>query len=252
MENKIMKTKIEELANLAKLAKKSLIQGKNGINIFLEYLNYETRWLKNLTSYQSIIFNKFLNNDELTPPLLIDDIASIDNRNIIIERISRKISDLIADSPTENMSIEGILLDCLKNNYKQLSSINTKLRYIFNSLCNDQTFLNEQRFIYMEYINKHPNIKNSPEDIAYCYALTKLIIDRLVSYKDDELNNSIISRIINNYLILLRSIFLLVNNYDILITFEEYYNQVITEPKIKNLIKNAFIENYYDTKKLKL
>lgn len=253
MESKIMTAKIKELADLAKHAKKAFTQSKNDISALIEYLSYENRWLSSLTPNQSIIFNKVLNNDELSCQLLIDDIASLNNRNIIIKRISRKLADLITNSPTENISIGGILLDCLKYNYKQLSSINEKLRYTFNSLCNDKEFLDEQRFIYTECISKIPDIKNNrPEDITYYYDLAKLIIDRLATYNDNELSDISINRIINSYLVLLRSVFIIVDNYDILITFEEYYNQVIKEEKIKNLIKNAFIANYYDAKRLKL
>lgn len=253
MEKSLIKSKIDELIDLAKLGQKALEKSKNDLSFLIEYFNFENKWLEGIDANCAIFINKYLNNDELNCLLLINDIATLNNRSIISERIKRKIADIIANCPSNVLGFEDILLDCIKDKYKKLSIINEKLRYVFGLLCEDKDFLYEQRFIYMECINKSPNIKDlSFEEIEYCYILAKLIIDRLKAYNDSDLNNIETFRIINNYLILLRSIFIIVNNYDILIAFEEYYNKVLTNLKIKELVKNAFISNYEDEKRLGL
>lgn len=73
------------------------------------------------------------------------------------------------------------------------------------------------------------------------------IIDILLSYKDEDFMSDKTYVIATTLSILLRSIFVIIDDYKALVPYEEYYNEKEKrDTKAKNFIRNAFIMHYED------
>lgn len=242
---------------------------------FDKYLRYEEAMIKDLTidqirSYIELIKLKLSIQDSKS---LIDDLTYIYTSDLVLERLLNLLNSVLhikLRSYSKNDISESLFSD-LQNEYFMIRNFESKLRDIFEFLLNkhieasgkmDEHYINQlvklKNNLTVKYIGLDRCTYNEGmndisvyvyEDFSFNYLdkMIKQVIDILATISDEALENEQIYAYAMSYQILLRSLFIILDDYHRLATYEDYYmNQINTKSVAKGIITSAFIANYHD------
>lgn len=267
-----------DLNSLFKIIKKNYIYKlKNGNECSTltkaEKLFYSNMPLKDSSIFVSICDDEIYSNDSI-----YSDIEKINTKKEIeFERMlfNIRMNFYIKSDCRSNDLFTKKLFSSLKNSYFITSLLEYKIRNVFSYLLKKhlkasenmskeylEVLKNLQRdltFKYhieipesYEFINEY--LKNNCESYDYDNFVNNYldkmimnIINYLLNISDEMYENDIIYAKGIAYQILLRSLFIIINDYNILAYYEQIYNDLEKNETIgKSIIKTAFISNYTD------
>ncbi len=263
--NKKTENKNLDIMQLIRLYKKNnnlAFKSKLPLSKFIKIENI----FNNIEIDEIITLNKIINDDSLDGNniSLFYDIKYFGINNPGLERLRRVTSDALASKiirSTNNMLIS--LIKFYQHRYLMIKETETTLRNIFNRILSYEAKSFNHEFWYIfrtnicfKYIEAGPDKpfeKLTYEQEEYLKYSVKKVIDEMVSYKDANLSNELFIFKLQLYQVLLRSIFVLCNNDELMIYFNDYYNELLNDDsEIKKIISSAFIAIYTDQKKIKL
>lgn len=235
--------------------------------MFPKYLKGESLLFAKLDINDLIALNKIFNDDNLDENnnSLFYDIKNYEKYTPGLERLKRKISDTLASKTINSKNCLGVLLiSFYQNNYLLIKELNFMIKSIFSKILDYEadnlnpkaiySFCLNIHLKYFEQKNNQCNYKKlTYEQEIYLKSLVKKIIDEMISYKNADLSDELVSFKLQLYQILLRSIFILSDDYQLMIYYDKYYNDLLDdENPIRDIISAAFIANYDDQKKINL
>lgn len=240
-----------------------------------EYLSVEYNYLNNLSIDQLNIYINVINtrvhNNGVSS--LVNDLTNIYSANLILERLLLLLH-IILHMKMKSITHNDISKDMLRGfqqEYFMVNNFEYNLREIYMYLLDkhieasskmnvDYTkqlhTLRDRLSIKYTIMGKNPfnqtvkDIQYYVHDIFFEEYLDKKIkevIDILLSISDDALENESIYAFAMSHQILLRSLFVMLDDYKKLAEYEDYYNDKCKERNIaRGIITSAFIANYHD------
>lgn len=204
---------------------------------------------------------------------LVSDLTTIYSDNLILERLYVFL-DLVLHIKLKSVTKDEFskeLFNALQQDYFISNDLEYEFREIFNyllkkhidasskmeySYINQLSILRDNLLIKYIGMGKNPfksNIKDVPSYVIEDYKdnwldmKIKEVIDILLSINDDELENETIYAYAMSHQILLRSLFVILDDYKRLADYEEYYMMKCpNKTTSRSIITSAFIENYHD------
>lgn len=263
---------LEQLINETKQNYEEVINGDEGL--FTQYPFIQLSLLFDYTEALDKI-NKNLKSSIFDDIMNIDKICAILGnvyQNFVIRAYDRLYS-------LNQEAVTRTLLKGLKQQYLLMESIEERMRIVFLNILTDEidafddAILRENladlginiTFKYrIDPKEKKQHRKNvnfffkntlssNKENYFYRRYLDELIIkiiDTLLSMSDEDLVSDYCYTKSIALTILLRSIFFLIDSYEELIPYEEYYNKKEKqETRAKKMVREAFIKHYEDSQK---
>ena len=213
-----------------------------------------------------------------------EDIKNIMEINPVIRRINSKLQRIFYNKKQPNSDRHtNVIFDAFREQFLMIDYIETKIRtFFYHLLSNHLKASNGQAEIY------HATLKIISDELIFINDDERLLFDIEINYNPIYLDQNNVTEFMNNYLIdlvkkillnvtsytdldlednnnyayaisyqiLLRSIFLILDDNTILAYLNEYFNSIKIENNtiINGIITTAFIANYSDEidyKKLK-
>lgn len=251
---------------------------ENNIKDLTKYLESEDELFSNLTIRELENFISEANQyTRSTDSSLLSDLADAYSYNAVIERIVFLANIKLYTKLNYCVKENKPLFDALKQRYFIINDFEYELRKVFlnllakhieasDKMSNNYLFvlkslkvnLNKKYTLYSDNLFKEhiKNIKSYDYDYFVNKYLDEMITTVLVmlsSLTDDRLENESTYAIAISYQILLRSLFIILDDYKRLADYEEYYLGIIGNNTIaKGIIKSAFISNYHDLEEYNL
>lgn len=251
---------------------------ENKIKELTNYLENEENLFDNLTIKELEDFideaNKYVSNTETS---LISDLTDAYSYNATIERIIFLLNIKLYTKLDHCVNENKALFNALRQRYFIISDFEYDLRKVFLSLLskhidasdkmsNNYLFtlkclkvnLNKKYTLYSDNpFKEHINgIKSYDYEYFINQYLDKMITNILImlsSLTDNQLENEQAYAIAMSYQILLRSLFIILDDYKRLADYEEYYLNIIGNNTIaKSIIRSAFVSNYHDLQEYNL
>ena len=204
---------------------------------------------------------------------IVDDLTNIYSVNLVMERLLLFLNHLLhikLKSVTKNDISKNMFRD-LQKEYFLTIYFENELRIVFEFLLNkhidaskktNEYYLGQLLVLRDNLNTKYIGFNNyvSPDSLkdinsffiddfkeTYLDKKIKNILDILCSIGDDALENEQIYAYVMSYQTLLRSLFILLDDYHLLATYETYYmDRCDDKSTIKGIITSAFIANYHD------
>lgn len=259
------------IKNLSNLLKRGYILYKNNSSHYKDYLDIEESIYDRFSPVKkSIYLDEIESNTDIDiHHNILKDITNYETMNPIIDRMHFQLSLKYFEEeiPTTDDPFSSVLFDGIKNGFILNYSFEHKIRNIFFDLLENHisastgmskvyldtlhSIMTDLKFKYNHTKNKRLLIPSMRYYDITNYNQTALderiykTINEILSYTDEQLENDIIYAKAITLQTLLRSLFVILNSYEALADYEELY--INSENEIaKNIVKTAFISNYYD------
>lgn len=242
------------------------------------YLKMEESLFNNLTIRQLEDYieeaSKYVSNSET---YLVSDLTEAYSYNVILERIIYLLNINLYTKLNHCVPENKALFNALKQRYFIINNFEYELRTIFFNLLNNHIEASDKmgnNYLFVlnslkinlntKYvINTSNPFKEHIKDIKrydYEYFINEYldkciitILEMLSCLTDEQLQNESAYAVAISYQILLRSLFIILDDYKRLADYEEYYLNIINNNTIaKGIIKSAFISNYHDLQQYNL
>ena len=249
----------------------------NNITELQEYLHIESDVFLDLNVDQINLYIQAIQSklNKHGGKSILDDLTTIYSDNLILERLLVFLNLVlhIKLKSTSKDEFSNELFKALQQEYFIVNSFEYELREIFNYLLKKHiNASNKMDGTYIEQLNllrnslniKYIGMGNNPfkehmkdipfhvyDEFTHQYLDIKIkeTIDVLLSIKDDALENESIYAYAMSHQILLRSLFIILDDYFKLAEYEDYYlNKCPLKTTGRSIITSAFIENYHDLK----
>lgn len=205
-----------------------------------------------------------------------EDLKNIMDLNPVIRRINSKLQRIFYNKKQSNSNTKtNIIYDAFREQFLMIDYIETKIRTFFYYLLTNHLkasngqeeiyhetlriiseeliFINDdERLLFDTKINYNPiyldqnNVMKFMND--YLINLVKNILLTVINYTDTDLENNNNYAYAISYQILLRSIFLIIDDNTLLAYLNEYFNSIKIDNNsiINGIITTSFIANYRD------
>lgn len=205
-----------------------------------------------------------------------EDIKNIMEINPVIRRINSKLQRIFYNKKQPNSDRHtNVIFDAFREQFLMIDYIETKIRTFFYHLLSNHLkasngqaeiyhatlkiiseeliFINDdERLLFDTKINYNPiyldqnNVMKFMND--YLINLVKNILLTVINYTDTDLENNNNYAYAISYQILLRSIFLIIDDNTLLAYLNEYFNSIKIDNNsiINGIITTSFIANYRD------
>lgn len=263
---------LEQIINETTANYEEVINGDEGL--FTQYPFMQLSLLFDYTEALEKINQKFKMG-------ILDDIMNIDKNIAVLGNVYQNFTVRIYDRLycLNDDQFTRIFLFSLKQQYLLKEKIEEMIRLIFLNILTDEASIIDDKILKESLACLGINIsfkyridpaekkqhrrhvrtflKNtiSSNKEAYFHRqyldeLIIKIIDTLLSMSDEDLVSDYYHAKSIALTILLRSIFVIINNYEELIPYEEYYNKMEQrETRAKKMVREAFIKHYEDSQK---
>lgn len=220
------------------------INNKLGINLLSDIMNIDESITILGNVYHNLnlrLYDKLycLNDDKINRIFL----STIKQQFYLTEKIEAKIRQifLLILSEETNEIDDNIIASLLAN-----LGINITFKYRLD----DNTFSQHKKSVKSFF---KISLSSNKKESFYRTYLDDLIIktiDTLLTLTDEDLASDYYYSKGIALTVLLRAIFILINNYEELIQYEEYYNEKEPhETRAKKMLREAFIRHYEDSQK---
>lgn len=268
MDAVILRNKFTNILNIESTIYKNKSSNQNPY----KGLKNEEAFISNITDEETIrllniLCNTFNMNDEIS---LLNDISNIASFNPITERINYLLLLKSTCITKDNFSLP--LFNAMKKRILITNDIEKQIRKVFiyllqkhidtsNGMSEEyiDTLISVKRNILFKYntqniksekIDKDFLYKNIYED--YISSTIKVLINKILSFTDEELSIDFIYAQAILYQIMLRAVLVILNDYNLINDYESYFNNLENNNTIaKSMLKSAFITNNEDIRNVK-
>lgn len=268
MDAVILRNKFTNILNIESTIYKNKSSNQNPY----KGLKNEETFISNITDEETIrllniLCNTFNMNDEIS---LLNDISNIASFNPITERINYLLLLKSTCITKDNFSLP--LFNAMKKRILITNDIEKQIRKVFiyllqkhidtsNGMSEEyiDTLISVKRNILFKY--KTQNIKSEKIDKDFLYkniyedyisSTIEVLINKILSFTDEELSIDFIYAQAILYQIMLRTVLVILNDYNLINDYEAYINNLENNNTIaKSMLKSAFITNNEDIRNIK-